>query len=897
MANEEKDEITINWDWLKFKKKHNEPKEETKSESPEEDISLEGLSDVYNKHKSLINNLLVYGLLALIIIFAFNSRIQNIPHLEGKYLISPDDPYIFYRYANYIATNGHMMENDTMRYYPQGFDTKTENLFVAYVAGYALNFGKSVDPSLTMFDIGAWFAPVLLVIALAAFFFLSKEVFDDNKIALMAVGILAFSQAILFRTAGGFLEKEPLFLPLMFFSMLFFIKAYKKNGTKSYIYGALAGIFTGLSAYASGLFFFMQLFILGFFAVEAMLEKLNKNKFLVYTIWFIASSVSIMVLTIKYGRLDFYKSLQFQLPAISLVLGAVSVFLKKPAKLKILPKGIFDLLVAVTILLVAGIALFGPAEVLNKINYFADKVQNPLGTDRFVLSVSEAQPPVFYSASGSSDWWHTFGLFFRNPFNGESMGIGVIFLLFFFGSILLFYKNFKNVKFAKYITVIFFIFMCALVFEHFSSSYGASWVNTIFSIQFVYIGLFIASMVLLLVLREKFEDLNSIHLFLLVCFIISVLGANGAVRLFFILIIPSAILAAYFLKESAEFLKRYNEILVYLPYLLAALIIIASGVAVTSANASSYPGLADWYTAMDWVKANTSETAVFTHWWDYGYLVQAIGERTTVVDPGNFNVTRNYFVGGKLFNAFNNSEVLSYLDEYHPNYWLINSEDVLKFYQIARLGSLYPGAEGRESYFSIYSAAKLDYTAQTVNANMVPNNINKIPNYTHLLVYESLSGQSQVLENFRIGNKLYEGDKTYIIRFIRPITNTTAGPVYAQIFDSTTQSQDILLVKCMCLEKLGCFDVIENDSIPTCIMFTKYYIDDIGIINIPYKSKDVLFTQLYLLDKNITGFNKVYDNGIPLNINSIRNERTQIRIYEFDYNAIKANVSSTGWQN
>jgi dolichyl-diphosphooligosaccharide--protein glycosyltransferase len=35
---------------------------------------------------------------------------------------------------------------------------------------------------------------------------------------------------------------------------------------------------------------------------------------------------------------------------------------------------------------------------------------------------------------------------------------------------------------------------------------------------------------------------------------------------------------------------------------------------------------------MNWLKNNTSEDAIIASWWDYGYWIQTLGERTTIVD-------------------------------------------------------------------------------------------------------------------------------------------------------------------------------------------------------------------------------------------------------------------------
>ena len=40
----------------------------------------------------------------------------------------------------------------------------------------------------------------------------------------------------------------------------------------------------------------------------------------------------------------------------------------------------------------------------------------------------------------------------------------------------------------------------------------------------------------------------------------------------------------------------------------------------------------DWKHAMGWLKENTSEDAVIASWWDYGYWITALSDRTTIVD-------------------------------------------------------------------------------------------------------------------------------------------------------------------------------------------------------------------------------------------------------------------------
>jgi dolichyl-diphosphooligosaccharide--protein glycosyltransferase len=48
----------------------------------------------------------------------------------------------------------------------------------------------------------------------------------------------------------------------------------------------------------------------------------------------------------------------------------------------------------------------------------------------------------------------------------------------------------------------------------------------------------------------------------------------------------------------------------------------------------------DWTDMMDWIKNNTEPDAVIASWWDYGYWITTLGNRTSLADNATINMTR-----------------------------------------------------------------------------------------------------------------------------------------------------------------------------------------------------------------------------------------------------------------
>jgi len=94
-----------------------------------------------------------------------------------------------------------------------------------------------------------------------------------------------------------------------------------------------------------------------------------------------------------------------------------------------------------------------------------------------------------------------------------------------------------------------------------------------------------------------------------------------------------------------------------------------------------------WQKAMKWVREDTSSDAVFGHWWDYGYWVQSIGKRATVLDGGNTIAYWNYLMGRHVLTGDNQEDALEFLYNHDTTHFLIDSSDIGKYGAYSSIGS------------------------------------------------------------------------------------------------------------------------------------------------------------------------------------------------------------------
>ena len=69
--------------------------------------------------------------------------------------------------------------------------------------------------------------------------------------------------------------------------------------------------------------------------------------------------------------------------------------------------------------------------------------------------------------------------------------------------------------------------------------------------------------------------------------------------------------------------------------------------------------LTDWTQALTWISQNTPKNAVIIAWWDYGYWINVMGNRTSVADNATLNDTRIAQIGQMFMSNVSEAAVLA----------------------------------------------------------------------------------------------------------------------------------------------------------------------------------------------------------------------------------------------
>jgi asparagine N-glycosylation enzyme membrane subunit Stt3 len=656
-------------------------------------------------------SLLSYAILGIIVFLTYKIRTSNLPGLRdittGNWTLGPDlDPFLFMRWAKYIVQHGSIMAVDTLRSVPIGFPTDGELLFHPYLMAW---FHKiySIFGSTSVEQSSALFPAVMFALTVVAFFLFVRRVFvrkiglkNANIVALVSSFFLSVVPVILPRTIAGIPEKESSAFLFMFLAFYFFLVAWDSaKSLKKYSFAALSGISTALMALIWGGYVFIFVTLALTILIAFLLGQVDRSKFYIYSIWILTSSIIMNLFSARYGIITLASStttgIAFAVFLILLVDNFISSRVRKyikSEKILSLPRPVFSLILAVLLGLILATLLFGPSFVFDKAVSVKNTLVTPT-TDRLGVTVAENRQPFFTEWAGS--------------FGPTVKGTPLFFWLFFIGSIYLFNEMFFSFtkKERVFLVSSYTIFLFALIFSRYDPNSTLNGTN--FQSLFLYALGFIVLISSFAHYYFKFhktnqeEKLKSIDTSLILVFslfFLSLVSVRGAVRLIMVLVPSASIITSFFVVSlfNSAMKKEKKDNLRVVHLVLAGIVIFSAIFAGTqfykesSAIGSGYiPSIYNqqWQKAMSWVRTSTSENAVFGHWWDYGYWVQSIGERATVLDGGNVIPYWNHLMGRYALTGTDSFTAAEFLYAHQTTHFLIDSSDVGKYAAFSSIGS------------------------------------------------------------------------------------------------------------------------------------------------------------------------------------------------------------------
>ena len=763
-------------------------------------------------------------------------RTRNLPLLKGKYLIELDS-YYFFRYAKMLLEQGSLPPIDYMRYVPVGYPTK--GLFFPKTLVFLYKLIHPLFPNLSQIEWHIIYPPVITIIAFIFFFLLVKEL-TNYRTAFISTAFLAVIPAYIQRTGAGFADHEAIAALWFFTSLWLFVLAWKNNKTLYRVpLAASSGIFGALMAGSWGGYIFLPASLALFTLCYVLLTNDNQKSILTILPW-VCTYFGLGYFTTEIG-FDFIKAWVNLLLVFALSFVAINLLVNKTLVKKIKLEKYTTL---VSLCLTTAVALL--------INFFGKFVSlsdfitllTKKGVSRHFFTVAENAAPYF------TDWWNGFSVLILLAFGGFA-------LCFYY----LFYsKNEKRLGFVAAGASL--LFLVTFLIGRFSSS-GSQIVEFFSKTYLAWLGIFILSLgIIWLFAAMKNKDLEFekkwAWLLIALLFILPLLAARGQIRLLFITVPPIALTAGIFTSEVFDLAKNLKMglkvatiVIISLVALFGFAMAASSSATINKYSGSMVPG--QWEDAMRFLREQTPKGSVVAHWWDYGHLTIALGERAAVTDGGNAmgwnHKSGRYFLTGKDVNS-----TLAYLKSHNVTHILISEEEIPKYHAFSYIGS--DENLDRESTIGVF---ELTQQKEVRNGTM--------------LIYE---GGWPLDKDYPIGKIVLPKDYAGIGGFSFVLSNNTLSEPFAYVVYN--KGVEKIPISCVYINGKRMDFQSENQSLPGCLVFipafqgvsgTTYTIRTNpigGALWLSEKVWDTNFAKLYIYNESSPYFKLVYEDQTPLAI-------------------------------
>ena len=531
-------------------------------------------------------------LIILVISLSFSTSflIRTLPGSNG-WELNEFDPFFNYRATDYLLKNGliqYLDWNDELSWYPTGRDISSNSQVMLHITTASAFSIFNFGMSLYEFTI---IFPVIVGSLTTIVIFALTRVISNTTAGLFASLLFSISLPILVRGSLGWFKSEPLGLFLGILGTYLFLSAVKDiSRKKSYVKFGISGIILllGISAWGGNQFFIFPISLLIF--CLPFLKKDNRNlKFgiIIFTTCFISFSAFF-----ERPGLNFFSEIGGFLIILPSIFQFICFQVQKFSNQTRQTKN--SLIILFIMLVIIGI-IFSLNEQINFIDFPTHRYLNsvfPLltTTDPLTDSVSEHATLTLQQ----SFQFHSILMIFA------AMGVWLIFE-----------KNnkkiFTNIMMKVYLLILSFF------------------------------GLYISSAFMRL---EVFGALAII--------ILSSIGLVGLIK-----IITDKSLS------GKNQLRNYSlmigvMIILFIPLFLPTttnVLAVGENLVPTILNGGSNYQVSknDWIDSLEWIKNNTPENSVIASWWDYGYWIQSLADRKTLVDNSTLIDSRIKKIANSFF--------------------------------------------------------------------------------------------------------------------------------------------------------------------------------------------------------------------------------------------------------
>jgi len=536
-----------------------------------------------------VRHLLVIAVLVIAFTTAFIMR--SYPIKYGFYL-NEFDPYFDYRATKYIVDNGldaYLKWHDNMSWYPEGRnipETSQVGLHITAAFLYKIFGGNSSILDFTII------LPVVVGSLTTIVVFALVRSLGGTTAGLFSALLIAFTPAIIQRGNLGWFKSEPLGLFFALIALYLLISAMKHKPKIAIIKAIVGGLLLGLAnASWGGIQYFSIPISLFFFAVTFLRNDIKTP--LIVAILFTAATVLSAGLSPRPGL-----SFVFGLPGIALIGGTIFLIISSIVR-KLSSSNTFLrnnwILLGGFFAIAIGIILSGSFHgssfrYLNAVNPFLSS-QNPL-----VESVAEHFTPTlveYFTDYSILIMFAGFGALMafrhRNDMSIFSLIIGLT---------------------AVYVSA---TFARLLVF----SSIGIILLSGLglYEITSSIIN-YKASSETLHKKKKRTEREKISHMDKSIKIVYSII-------LVLLISIPVLDNGGILFPQNSNWLSSAD-----IPPSIA------------NGGTGFRVKTDDWISALDWISANTSSKSVIASWWDYGYWITTLGNRTSLADNATINQTR-----------------------------------------------------------------------------------------------------------------------------------------------------------------------------------------------------------------------------------------------------------------